>query len=268
MTVAARYGAAAAAVLRRDAALYFSYRTRFAAEAFTLVFSVTLFYYVSRLVSVGSYSPERYFEFVLIGLVVLQTITATMALLPVMVRSELVAGTFERVVLSPFGAIGTALSMLVFPFLRALAAGLVMILAGVAAFGLRPEWPEALLALPVSVVAALAFTPFALLFTAAVLAFKQAPGTGLVLSLISLLAGMYFPVVLLPDWVQWTADVQPFTPAVDLLRHVLTGTGMDGSPWAALGRVAAFAAVTTPPALLTLRAALRLSQRRGTVTEF
>jgi ABC-2 type transport system permease protein len=135
-------------------------------------------------------------------------------------------------------------------------------------FGLRLEWPQALLSIPVAALGALAFTPFSLFFTAAVLAFKQAPGSGVVIALITLLAGLYFPVALLPDWIEWTSEVQPFTPALDLLRHLLVGTALTGSPWVEVVRLAGFAVVLMPVGVLTTAVALRYAQRRGTVTEF
>lgn len=263
------YGAAALGVVQRDALLYVSYRMRFFTQCFSLVFSVTLFYYLSRLVTVESFgSPDRYFEFVLIGLVILQAITGTMAMLPMAVRQELVAGTFERLVLSPFGAIGAVLASVIFPFLRATLFGILMVLFAMAVFGLGLEWPTALLAFPAAALGSLAFTPFSLLFTAAIFAFKQAPGTGLVMAAISLTAGLYFPVDLLPNWIEWVSEVQPFTPAVDLMRYLLVGTELDGSPWAEVGRLVGFAVIGLPLAAAVMGAALRFGQRRGTVTEF
>ena len=269
MNAMSGYGAAAAAVVRRDAALYFSYRMAFFTQCFSLVASVTLFYYLSRLVTIGSFgSPDRYFQYVLIGLVIMQTVMGTLGNLPNAVRQELMAGTFERLILSPFGAAASILSMVVFPFVRAIVFGLLMIVFAAVAFGLTLEWPSALLAFPAATLAAIAFTPFALFFAAAVVAFKQAPGVGLVMTAIALTSGMYFPTELLPSWIQWTSDVQPFTPAVDLLRHLTVGSPLSASAWVEVLKLLAFAIVLLPVALYTIAAALRFGQRRGTVTEF
>jgi ABC-2 type transport system permease protein len=268
MTLAARYLAAAGGILQRDAALYFSYRMSFATQCASAIFSIALFFYMSRLVTVESFSPDQYFEYVVIGLVILQAVTGTVAMLPMRVREELVAGTFEPMLLSPLGAVAAILSMIVFPFLRAVALGVVMVAFATLAFGLRPEWPDALLAFPVAALGALAFTPFSLLFSASVLAFKQAPGTGMMIAAISLLAGLYFPVALLPDWIEWTSHIQPFTPAVDLLRHVLVGSSLESSAWSDVTRLAGFAVVLLPVTVVCMGAALRFGQRRGTVSEF
>ena len=269
MTALAAYGSAASAVVRRDAALFFSYRTAFVTQCVSLVASVTLFYYLSRLVTIETFgSPDRYFQYVIIGLVIMQTVMGTLGSLPGAVRQELVAGTFERLVLSPFGAGAAVLSMLVFPFLRAVAFGVLMLIYAAIAFGLQLEWPTMLLAFPAATLAALAFVPFALMFTAAIFAFKQAPGVTLVMTAIALTSGMYFPPDLLPSWIAWSSDVQPFTPAVDLLRHLTVGSDLAASAWADVLRLAIFATVLMPVALFAMGAALRFGQRRGTVTEF
>jgi ABC-type uncharacterized transport system permease subunit len=268
MTTMARYGAAVGGVVQRDLALYLTYRMTFVMQCFSAIFGVTLFYYLSRLVSVGAFSPDRYFEYVLVGLVILQAVTGTLVMLPVGVRQELVAGTFEGLILSPFGAVPSVVSMTIFPFLRAVVMGLVIIIFAVTVFGVRPEWPTALLAIPVAGLGALAFTPFSMFFSAAVFAFKQAPGTGLVLAAISLVAGLYFPATLLPDWIEWASSVQPFTPTVDLVRHVLVGTRLANPAWENVARLAGFAAVLMPVAIFVMRAALRFGQRRGTITEY
>ena len=51
------------AVLRRDLTVYLSYRTRLVSQALTSLFSLTLFYYVSRLVRLsGLPDPEQLFR--------------------------------------------------------------------------------------------------------------------------------------------------------------------------------------------------------------
>lgn len=263
------YGSAIVAVVRRDAALYVSYRMAFIAQCCSLVFTVTIFYYVSRLIRVDTFrEPDAYFQFVVVGLVIMQAVTGTLSQLPVGVRQELVAGTFERLVLSPFGAVAAVLSMLIFPFLRAALFGLIMILFAIVAFGMGLNGTQSLLALPVAVLGAAAFTPFALLLTAAIFAFKQAPGAGMLMAMITLVAGLYFPVELLPAWIEWASHVQPFTPTVDLMRHLLVGTDLEDPAWREVTLLVCFAVALLPAGVFAMVAALRFGQRRGTVTEF
>jgi ABC-2 type transport system permease protein len=258
------------AVVMRDYRLMTSYRFRFVSTLFGAFFSLTLFYYISRLVTVDAFSsPNAYYAFAVTGLITLQLLNSTLQTPPGSLRQELVAGTFERIVTSPFGPVGTALAMMVFPFLFALALALVMLAFSGLIFGVSYHWSTVPLVLPLSGLGAVAFAAFGVVLLALVLVAKQIlAGTTFIVAGISLIAGLYFPVALLPDWIEWTSEVQPFTPSVDLLRWALIGRPLQDPAWLDLLRVVGFTAVLLPLAVLLLRKAVRVSQRRGTITEY
>jgi ABC-2 type transport system permease protein len=258
------------AVVKRDLKIMLSYRLRFVAILLSVFFSLTLFYYLSRLVTVGQFrSPDDYYAFAVIGLIILQVVTAVLHTPPTTLRQELVAGTFERIVLSPFGATGGVFAMLVFPFCFTLVIGFVMLLFASLIFGVPVEWPTVPLVVPVAALAALAFAPFGLVLLAVVLVVKQALGGATwVVALISLIAGLYFPVTLLPDWIEWASDVQPFTPAVELMRHLLVGTELSDPAWVELLKLVGFAVALLPPSVWLVSVAIRTARRRGTIIEY
>jgi ABC-type multidrug transport system permease subunit len=258
------------AIVRRDAILYLSYRNRLGAQLVTIFFGLVLFYYVSRLVHVSRFpDPDQYFAYVVMGLVILPVLTATLSTLPQTLRGELLAGTFERLVVSPLGPVASVVAMTVFPAAAALFIGLVTVGLGVIVFGLDIHWVTAPLALPVSVLGALALMPFALLVAAVVLLAKQAGSLGpLIVIGLSLAGGVYFPIALMPGWIQWVSYVQPFTPALELMRHLLIGAPMEHTAIGSLARLVGFAVVATPLAHRVLAASVRLCRRRGTLIEY
>jgi ABC-2 type transport system permease protein len=261
---------AAHGVLQRDWRIFFSYRARFVTQLLSMFFTLTLFYYISRVLTVSAVgSPDDYFAFVVVGLIILQVLTSTMYNPPVTLQGELIAGTFERLLVSPFGPMAGICSMLVFPFLYSLASGAAMLIFAYLVFGLPVEWSSAPLALPVAVLGTFAFSCFGVVLVGAMLVFKQAiAGTSWILALISLVAGLYFPVTLLPDWIEWASEVQPFTPTVDLLRNVLVGTPLEDPAWQSVLTVIGFVAVLMPLGLWLLKKTVAISRRRGTVLEY
>jgi ABC-2 type transport system permease protein len=270
MSLALRYGSAALGIIRRDLAVFVSYRLRFASQVASTLFTLLLFYYVSRLVRVSMFpSPDDYFAFAVVGLVIFGVLTSVLSAAPATLRQELVAGTFERLVVSPFGAVAGVLSMLIFPFAYAIVHGAVTLLLAVFIFGLPLAWPSAALAVPVALLGVLAFLPFGILVAAAVVVLKQAMAAGsFLVAGIAVVAGLYFPVALLPGWIEWASEVQPFTPAVDLLRHLLVGTPLESSPWVATAKLALFAAVLVPPSVWLLHRSIQVGRRRATLTEY
>ena len=263
-----RHLGAACAIFRRDLQIFLSYRALAASTMFSAVFSVALFYYLSRLLSVRNFeSSDDYFAFVVVGLVILAVIQSTLVL-SAAVRAELVAGTFERVLLSPFGAVRGALSMMIFPIVQAIAMGLWTLLVATIFFRLDLEWATVPLALPVAILAALSFSAIALLVTAVVIVFKQAPGLGVLIAGITLVSGFYFPTSLLPEWIQWASEVQPFTPAVNLLRSLLVGLPTADPAWVYAAKLLGFVVVLLPLATWALGRGIALGQRRGTIIEY
>jgi ABC-2 type transport system permease protein len=257
------------AVLGRDLRVYVSYRTRLVSQALTAVFSLTLFYYVSRLVHVRGFpSPSSYFGFVVVGIAMVSVLYSCFSISE-LVRQELVAGTFERLLLSPFGAVRSVIAMALFPLAYSFVLAAVTLGAGCLFFGLHLHWSTVPLAVPVSLLALAAFMPFGLLFAALTVVVKQGSvGTSWVIALLSIVGGLYFPVTLLPHWVRTAASVQPFTSATAELRHLLVGGAATGAPAGALARMALFAAVLLPLSTIALGRSIRLGQRRGTVIEY
>jgi ABC-2 type transport system permease protein len=268
LETAQSYAAAAGAIVRRDASIFFSYRTRVFAQVASMMLSFAIFFYISQLIQVESFgSGKQYFAFVVVGLVIMEVLQAALTT-PMNLRQEMVAGTFERLVASPLGPVAGAIAMCFFPIL--LGCGISAVNLGLAAllFGLPLEWSTAALAIPVAALGALAFSALGVLFMGAMVVFKQSMGMAWILAGLGLTAGVYFPVKLLPDWVRWVSDVQPFTPAVDLLRHLLLGLPAASSPALSLLKLALFAGLLLPVAGVTLRAAIQIARSKGTILEY
>ncbi|MHB8235242.1 MAG: ABC transporter permease [Solirubrobacteraceae bacterium] len=262
-------GDAFLAVMRRDLRVYLSYRTRLFSQILTSVFSLTLFYYVSRLVHVSGFgSHNAYFGFVVVGISLVGVMYSCFSI-PELVRQELIAGTFDRLLLSPFGAIRSVIAMTLFPMMYSFLLAVITLGLGCVIFGLQLHWSTVPLSVPVMLLVLLAFLPFGVLFASLTVVIKQGNvGTSWVIALLSIIGGLYFPVSLLPGWLQTAAKLQPFTAATDILRHLLVNSSLGASPAASLLKLAAFAAVLLPASILILSHAIRLGQRRGTIIEY
>jgi ABC-2 type transport system permease protein len=259
---------AVAAFFRRDLAVQLSYRLRPLTSNLEIIFGLFLFYYISRLIHGGRFgTPQQYFDFVVVGMMVI-TIVQSCLSVPMAFRTELVAGTFERLLLSPFGSTAAVLALMVFPITYALFRATLVFVFATVLFGFHPHWETSVAALPLGVLGALAFAPLALIFTAATLLFKQAPGQGAVVGIIAFVSGVYFPIALLPGWLSWISQVQPFAPSVNLMRHLLVDTPVHGSAAGALAKIVGFIVIGLPVGTWLVATSARISRRRGTITEY
>lgn len=269
MSSALTSGSAFLAVVRRDLHVYMSYRSRLVSQILTAVFSLTLFYYVSRLVHVtGFRSHNAYFGFVVVGISLIGVMYSCFSI-PELVRQELIAGTFDRLLLSPFGAIRSVIAMTLFPMMYSFVLSAITLTLGCTIFGLELHWSTVPLAVPVMLLALLAFLPFGILFAALTVVIKQGNvGTSWVIALLTIVGGLYFPVSLLPAWLQTIAKLQPFTAATDILRHLLVNSSLGEAPTGALLKLAGFAAVLLPVSILVLARSIQFGQQRGTIIEY
>jgi ABC-2 type transport system permease protein len=257
------------AVMRRDLHVYLSYRTRLVSQLLTSLFSLTLFYYVSRLVHVNGFaSHNAYFGFVVVGISLIGVLYSCFSI-PELLRQELIAGTFDRLLLSPFGAVRSVLAMALFPMLFSFVLAIFTLVLGCVVFGLHLHWSTVPLSVPVMVMVLAAFLPFGVLFAALTVVVKQGSvGTSWVIALLSIVGGLYFPVTLLPAWLQTIAKLQPFTAATDLLRHLLVNSSLGESPETSLLKLAGFSIVLLPGSIFILARSIRFAQRRGTIIEY
>jgi ABC-2 type transport system permease protein len=214
------------------------------------------------------HSPSGYFGYVIVGLVIVEILTLSLGLMPISVRQELVSGTIERFLVSAHGPVNGILGTLLFPLCNALLSGVFTLVLATAIFGL-PLATTSLLAVPVALLGVVAFMPFALFLVAVVLAFKQVAGASqFIVSGIALIGGLYFPIALLPGWIRWASEVQPFTAATELMRHLLVDTPLAHPAWVELLKLLGFAVVLLPTSFLLLRLSIRWGQRSGTVAEY
>jgi ABC-type polysaccharide/polyol phosphate export permease len=263
------YRDAAMGILARDWTVFKSYRMQFVGQIVSVFLGLALFYFLSHLVSVTKFgSQSKYFAYVVLGMIMIEVLQSTMTVATGL-QSELVAGTFERVLLSPFGAVAAVLSMMIFPFFGACISALITLLIAVLLFGLQIHWTTAPEAIPIALLGTGAFTAFGLLFACSAVIFKQViGGAGLMLTGIALVSGLYFPIALLPGWLKWFSNVQPFTPTVELLRHTLVQTPLTHSTFLDLAKIVGFVLVFLPLSVLLLSHAMRIGQRRGTIIEY
>jgi ABC-2 type transport system permease protein len=257
------------AIMRRDAILFVSYRTQLVSQVLGPLFAIALFYYISHLLTVKHlHSPGGYFGFVIVGLVVVEILTLSLGIMPMSARQELVSGTIERFLVSAHGPVNGILGTMLFPLCNAFFSGALTLVLAALVFGL-PLAATSFLAIPVALLGVIAFMPFALFLVALVLAFKQIAGASqFVVSGIAIVGGLYFPIVLLPGWIRWASEAQPFTPATDLMRHLLVDTPLAHPAGVELLKLVGFAAVLLPIGLMMLRASIRHGQRTGTVAEY
>jgi ABC-2 type transport system permease protein len=72
---------------------------------------------------------------------------------------------------------------------------------------------------------------------------ETASNLPLILTILPLLGSGFVPTASMPDWLQWFAQYQPFTPFIETIRGLLLGTPLGWNPALALGWCVVIAAI-------------------------
>ncbi|OCC15626.1 ABC-type multidrug transport system, permease component [Dissulfuribacter thermophilus] len=223
----------AAAFLLRDLQLAMGYPLKFASQLVGILASTFMFYYISRLVdqngsgSLAAYGGN-YFPFLLVGIALSDYLMFSINALSNEVRKAQVIGTFEAILVTPTHPSLILFSSCLYSFLFTSVRILFYFLAGTVLFGVRFP-PISLSALTVSLILTiLPFLGIGLLSAAIIIVFKQGnPLTWIFGSFSGLLSGVFYPVSVLPHWLQPFAAFIPLTYGLDAVRKVLlTGAGI------------------------------------------
>jgi ABC-2 type transport system permease protein len=259
------------ALARRDYAMIRTYRLGFALDFGFGFANLVVFYFISRTVQ-GVEDLDRlggapsYFAFVAVGIALSGVISAASAGLAQRLREEQLSGTLEMLVVQPIRLTELAAGLAAYPFLFAMVRAAFYILVGGGLLGLSFRQTSWLGFLVMLLAAAAAFSGLGILLGALVLVVKR--GTtlvGLLIFVLGALSGAFFPLSVLPGWLEAIGRLLPTSYAFSGLRDAI----FQGSDWATPALIlTAFAAVTIPLALVAFRLALDHTRRAGTLNQY
>jgi len=259
------------AFARRDLLVAWSYRFAFVTDALGLLLQAFLFYFVgllvdeSKLPEIGG-SPVSYMEFVVIGIALAAFVQIGLGRVSMALRQEQMLGTLEAILATPTSPSTIQLGSVVYDLLYVpLRTGLFLALVAVG-FGLDFN----LGGLVPATLVVLAFIPFVwgigLVSAAGTLTFRGgSTGVGFGITIMTLASGAYFPLELLPGWLEAAAAVNPMAIAIDGMREPLLGTVDWMETLRHLLTLAPMAAVSLTIGIVAFRVALQRERRRGTL---
>ena len=262
-----------AAFIRRDFRIHISYRLSFVLQMSTIFFFLALYYFLSKIVDEKQFAESQdltgdYFGYAAVGLALLSILQVGLSTFSQKMREEQTTGTFEALMATPTSPSLVVLASAVYDLLRSTAFALVLLATAVVLFGLQLDTDPASLAVAaVALVGCLGlFASLGVAVAACTVIFKQTAAlTGMIVSGLALLSGVYFPTDVLPEALQKVAAIIPFTWGLDVVRAALLGgtvktaqvVGLFGS-----------AALLLPLAVLGFTSSVRRARQTGTLAQY
>lgn len=259
------------AFLRRDFLVAWSYRTSFLSEWLTLAIQAATFYYVSRLVAPSALpnyggTHATYLQFVSIGIVVTALLQLSLGKIAVGVRSEQLMGTLESLLLTPTAAPTIQVGTVVYDFIYIPIRLGIFFVVMTAAFGLHFYAAGVLPALCLVAILVPFVWGLGIAHAAATLTFRRGGSpAGLIMTLMALGSGAYFPLSVFPRAVSVVIAHTPVAIVLTGVRRALIG----GEGWSVIDGgfavLAVCAAASIAVGLVSFRLALRREWRRGSL---
>lgn len=217
----------ALAFIQRDLHTQASYRLNFFMRIGRILISVATFYFISQAVGTAvnqylqSYQTD-YFHFVLLGIAFFPFISLSTDVMSDAIKEYQQNGTLEILFLSPTPFLSTLVMSTLWPYCWALAEALVYLLAGTFIFKAQLNWASIFTAALVILFTIFANAGLGLINAGFIIITKRVSPLVRLLGLItSLLAGTYYPIDVLPKWLQTLSQVLPATYAFNALRRTM-----------------------------------------------
>jgi len=214
--------------LKKDFKEELSYKFSFFLNILGIVFWCLSFYFISKLFSanipqyIKLYSPD-YFSFALVGIAFVWYIHASFTSFSNILSTSQVLGTLEQVLLSPLSVGMYLFSSVLWPFVftsfEVFLYGLAGLLLGVKLSlnlaGLVGIFIIFILSIGI-------FSSLGIISASFIMVFKRGnPLTWIVGGITGFLSGVYFPVEILPSWLQNISFFIPLTYALQGIRYAL-----------------------------------------------
>ncbi len=259
------------AYLKKEWLIQMSYRFMFLFSVFGVFTTIATYFFIDRLFG-RQITPDLapfgapYFAYVLVGNAFFAYVGSAIGGMAGRIGTEQSLGTLEVLLGTPTRLWVLILGMAVWNTLYASAEVVLFFLVGGAGFGVdfsAINWP-ALLAILGLVI--LVFNSIGLAEAGCLLVFKRgAVAAWAVNGVWALLGGVFFPVTVLPPWLQGLAEINPITHAIRGLQLAI----FQGAPVSQisyeLGVLGFYSVLLVPLGLWTWRWALRRGKIEGSL---
>ena len=262
------------AFIRRDFQIESSYKLNFLLGVIDSMIILVFFFFLDKLVEEGgSQKLARYggdyLSFVLIGLAFARFFQLTLKMFSDSIRQAQVTGCLEAMLSSQTDSLTIVLLSSLYGLISGAVQLVIILVAGAVFAGGDFSRMNVLATMMVFALSVLSFVAFGVLSAAAILWLKKGdPFSWILGGLGTMLGGAYFPISVLPGWLQNASFLIPITHSLDALRlTMLRGYSLEqvAEPLLILGLMSG---ILLPVSLVIFAAAVRKGRKEGTLMHY
>lgn len=262
------------AFLRRDWQLQLSYRFAFFLQFFGIFFNLLVFYFLSELVgdSAAPYLQDYggdYFAFVLIGLAFSGYFGVGLRSFANNLRDAQTTGTLEAMLMTPTRLSTVILASGIYDYGYVTFQVFVYLALGSLLFGVHVGAGNIPAALLILVLTIIAMTAVGIIAASFVMVLKRGDPVTVVFNSVSLLlGGVYYPIELMPSWLQALARLLPITYALQAMRAALLADASFQELAPDIVALVIFCVILVPLSLFIFRQAVHRAKVDGSLAHY
>jgi ABC-2 type transport system permease protein len=264
----------AVAFVKRDFSIESGYQAAFIMGLIESIMLLVIFRFIGQLISArASASLSRYggdyFAFALVGVAFARYFDLTLKMFSESIRTAQVTGCLEAMICSQTGCITIVLMSSIYSLISGGVQLLMILLGGVVLFGVDLTHINVFATILVLSLSIAIFMGFGVLSAAAIVWLKKGdPITWVLGGFGSILGGAYFPISVMPTWMQKLSFLIPVTYSLDALRMTI----LRGSSIAAVSKPIAILVVMSlillPSSIAIFASVVRKARREGTLMQY
>jgi ABC-2 type transport system permease protein len=262
------------AFIQKDFTIQVSYRFAFLIQSLVVLLPTLTFFFMSRLFGdfvtpkLAKYGGD-YFSFVLIGFAFSNYLHVSIQGLSSSIREGQMMGTLEALLVTQTEIPTIILSSSLYSFLWTSLRVVVFLVLGVLAFNLDIHSANYGAALLVMLLTITSFSSLGIISASFIMIFKRGDPIAWIFTSASwLLGGVYYPISVLPEWLQRFSYLLPITYSLEAMRLAL----LKGYSLAQLASniyaLIIFSVVMLPISVLVFRYAVRRAKVDGSLAQY
>ena len=260
--------------IKRDFKLAISYRLDFFFRIWGIFFQVILFYYISKIFGPSTsthllpYNAD-YFTFVIIGIAFSRYILYGIVSFSKAVSEQQMLGTLEAMLITGTSLFTIILASSVWGFIYTTFEVLVYFLFGIIIFGMEINLNSMFAILIILLLTIITSCSIGIISASFIMVFKRGdPISWLSISFSMLFGGVFFPIAVMPEWLQKVSYLLPIYYSLNATRHALLQeyTFLELIP--DIMALIFFSIILLPLSLLIFNYAVKKAKVDGSLTQY
>lgn len=260
------------AFIKKDFLTMRSYRAQFVTRWMRILISLLICFFASKLVKNNSVSylceyGGEYFPFLLVGIIFLNYTAATVGGFVANISGEQLTGTLEFLFVAPLKTTTMLLSMSFWHLFNAAINVAAYLLFATLLFGVRFTNANIFAVAIVLFLAVICFSSIGIIYASSIIVFKrEVPFNAILGGISAFFGGVFFPVTILPQWLQVASYFFPITYFLRVFRYALIRGAPFGFMINDIIMLTLFSFILLPASIFCFKSAVAIAKRNASLS--